>query len=66
MTDKTTYPSPPCPLCAAATTLKEVQHETKAPGVTAFFQCGSCATLYPRFIETGLAMATGLLRNRDG
>ena len=65
MTDKTTYPSPRCPLCAHTTTLKEVQRETKSPGVTAFFQCASCATMYPRFIETGLAMATGLWNGRE-
>ncbi len=60
MTDKT-YPSPPCPLCAGTTTLKEIKRETKVQGFTAFFQCGACATMYPRFIEAALARASGLL-----
>ena len=57
MTDKIKYSSPPCPMCAAATTLKEVQRETRSPGFMAFFQCGSCATIYPRAMTAGEAGA---------
>ena len=54
---------PPCPECAAATTLKEVFKQHQSDGYMFFFKCLSCAIEYPRAVardKIDFATAAGI------
>lgn len=47
ISDATTMPPPPCPVCGKPTRLKELFKSDRPSGDTSFFKCTACGVEYP-------------------